>query len=475
MPNVLLEAAMADRASGAPRSETSGEPALPRIPVPPPTPRATTPPPNPGTTRGNAPSSTGNTRASANTAPTRPRVLNKGVGGDAIFKIRPVNPKYGPGVELELLPARQSFTPGQGQRIPGAGAGLTISTRSNIARIPIPSSRPIYQHMGILEETVSFVGAFVGFDLPSPGDKILYSPGKTRSQTAYEDALNFLEAVRPGFEVVLEMKTVASDGSVMDILFSDDINPADPRERKSVSFKGFIRNFQQEVATAQRVYYRVEMVITNREQKILKSDQSPAPPKAPPVPAPPKPISNRATPSNIDPAVSQQRLSGLGLAQTTPTSSGGFEIFTHSADNHPARQFELRYDLQSPNSKETVAFQNYEYTGGAGGPAIQGSGVAIKPPSNANTINFGAYTGHIVYIGGGINARRSSNTNFIKTLLLTTTSLSVTYLNTETGLLFSETVTLTGGLYDVLLTRLKAAITSAGFRSHGRNQQVRDS
>lgn len=196
-----------------------------------------------------------------------------GVGGNAEFWLRPKKKEYGPGSRIELMPARRSFTPVQGQMVPGAGAGLEIRVKSNIARLPIPGSRPVIQHMGIAEETISFVGAFCGFDIPQedPSDPgISYtSYNKRRLGNAYDDAMNLLEGIRAGWELEMVMRWNSQDDS-----HNSDIAI---EYAPQVRYTGYIRNFCKEFATAQRVYYRVEMVVSNRESTILDDSKISAP------------------------------------------------------------------------------------------------------------------------------------------------------------------------------------------------------
>lgn len=189
-----------------------------------------------------------------------------GVGGRAEFWIRPVPEKssgkegYGLGARIELMPARRSFTQNQGQMIPGVGAGLEIKTKTNLSRIPIPGARPIYQHMGIAEEVISFVGAFVGFDMPTSqgGVSVLDSDtAPKRIGDSWDEAVNVVEQIRSGYELELVMRWNADTATGSGEDLSLDYMPG-------VRYRGFIRNFVKEFATQQRVYYRIEFVVTNR-------------------------------------------------------------------------------------------------------------------------------------------------------------------------------------------------------------------
>ena len=205
-----------------------------------------------------------------------------GVGGNAEFWIRPVNHRaYGVGARIEMMPARNSYTPGQGQRVPGAGAGMEIKTRANIARLPIAGSVPVYQHMGIAEEVITFVGAFVGFD--NPVEKVV--DGRTQSYIGYDrkrignawdEAMNVVEQIRNGYELEIVMRWNTS-WNLNEV--PDDLNI---EYMPGIKYRGYVRNFAKEFATAQRVYYRIEFVITNRESHLM-NEKAQAPSLAPTV------------------------------------------------------------------------------------------------------------------------------------------------------------------------------------------------
>lgn len=180
------------------------------------------------------------------------------VGGNSEFVIRVAGSRSAnDSLKVELAPARASFFERQGQRVPGAGAGLEIRTKANIAKLNVPGSRPIYQHMGIAEECLEFVGAFVGFDhwLEKKEN------GNERKYNAWEESAMLAKLFSKGqeLEIVLNWhkdKTDSEKGTHK-LMFEYG-------EEKAAAFKGYIKEMKRSYATAQRVYYHVVFCVTNR-------------------------------------------------------------------------------------------------------------------------------------------------------------------------------------------------------------------
>lgn len=63
---------------------------------------------------------------------------------------------------FEVMPAVRSVAQTQGMQAPGADRGIQFRTSLNVAKINVPGSQPVYQVMGISEEYIEFVGAFLG-------------------------------------------------------------------------------------------------------------------------------------------------------------------------------------------------------------------------------------------------------------------------------------------------------------------------
>ena len=216
-------------------------------------------------------------------------VGSDGVGGDLIFKIGlvhranghvGVSSKPGEFVQMELAPARASFFDRQGQRVPGAGAGLDIRARANLAKLNVPGSRPIYQHMGIAEETLEWVGAFAGMDhgggaAPSESYKDpqkAYSESIVEKYSGWVASQNMANIFRRGRELAIWMEwggrpetrqnhhTLAFQGKAL----------GSPNH---VWFTGYIKEFQRWYATEQKVYYRIVFAITNRQDTVANRDE----------------------------------------------------------------------------------------------------------------------------------------------------------------------------------------------------------
>jgi hypothetical protein len=231
-----------------------------------------------------------------------------GVGGRAEFWLRPLDGKkkgYGPGARIELMPARKSMTPNQGQAVPGAGAGLEIRTKSSMAKLLIPGSYPIWQYMGTAEETITLVGAFAGFDIPSSMDEnpaiSQMSYDRRRLGNAWDEAINVLEQVKAGYELELVMRWNSDSDSLPEDLSLEFL--------PGLKYTGYVRNFRQERATAQRVYYFIEFVVTNRDHSIL-NEKADAPSLAPKTVRADKLVTasgSGATPAEIKAAEERQK------------------------------------------------------------------------------------------------------------------------------------------------------------------------
>lgn len=209
--------------------------------------------------------------------PPRPKVSPKsipGVGGDNdnfIFKIgvlassNPENPQLagGPGntARMELAPARRSHHEKATVQPPGAQAGLELRTRANITKLNVPASRPIYQHFGISEETLEWVGAFIGTDVEDRGSAGVsnlengrWRDGKNTS--AWDQSQELLNIFRQGRELGIELSWPDVSG-IHQVGFEAASN--------TLLFTGFIKEITRAYATEQRVYYRVVFTITNRQ------------------------------------------------------------------------------------------------------------------------------------------------------------------------------------------------------------------
>ena len=87
---------------------------------------------------------------------------------------------------FSLLPAMDSVIPMTASKdVPNALPGLHIRVKANIAKLRVPGSTPIYQHMGIDSVIITVVGMFTGVDgdKPSPATYLSHATGKDKVGT----------------------------------------------------------------------------------------------------------------------------------------------------------------------------------------------------------------------------------------------------------------------------------------------------
>lgn len=349
-------------------------------------------------------------------APTPPKPSNNtrftAVGGEPEFIIRPVNTnQYGPGVRMELMPARQSWTPGQGQRVPGAGAGLSIQTKANIAKLLVPGARPIYQHMGINEEVISFVGAFVGFDTPLAGAPELGNDArevpdiagvKNRNLNAYQDAMRLVKEITPGYELELIMRWTTDRNETLALEYTDGI-----------TYRGFIQDFKQELATAQRVYYRITMVVTNREVDRTALGANPVPPP-PAVIAPPISLNSsfRSTATSSESGSSNEGTTILGPVNILNQNSSADRTVRAGAPPVPSSSRTTSYQIYRlkttiSNAQYTVTWDVYRKSNGEIIlNSLVGDNPALRPlnypPTKFNLLSVPAAEMSVKPLGSGV-------------------------------------------------------------------------
>jgi hypothetical protein len=174
-----------------------------------------------------------------------------GAGGKVQFQLAVKDETGGPSatdyVDFELGPARKSFAEKQGQTVPGAGAGLEMNIKTALAKLKVPGGVPIKQPMGMDDETIEFVGAFVAFDEGGGEfDKAVLN--------AWEKSQRLAMAIRAQREMVLTMNF----GNNHALQFNT--------RASSTPFTGFVVSVNRAYAHAQRVYYRVVFSVTNRDE-----------------------------------------------------------------------------------------------------------------------------------------------------------------------------------------------------------------
>jgi hypothetical protein len=210
--------------------------------------------------------------------PPKQGLYTRGVGGKTYFKLAVANRgrdtgRYGydhnNAVLFEMAPARRSFFEKQGQPVPGVGAGMDLMSKANIAKLNVPGARPVYQHMGIAEERIEFVGAFIGHDeYVSHDDKPTYDTDFPDYQNAWEKSQRLAYAVRAGKEVglLIGWEDESDNNNVKDASLSGIDHHI--RFDNEHIFRGYIHSIVRTYATAHRVYYRVSMIVTNSDDML---------------------------------------------------------------------------------------------------------------------------------------------------------------------------------------------------------------
>lgn len=239
-------------------------------------------------------------------------------------------------VDFEMMPARKSHTPRQGQEVPGAGAGMELVIKPSLTELKVPGARPITQAMGIAGEYVEFVGAFIGFDEYHSDNGDLNKSAWDNSAlnqsplNAWEKSQMLTSLVRAQKEVVLQMEWGApGSSSGHGIRFSDNTDKGG-----KVDFCGQIKAFKRAYATPQRVYYWVQICITNRDDLLASPDASQGTAYAEPLQL------NPSTSSNQDPAALADKSVPKPLQPQVPTAktADGALIYPSSAASTPIPQ-----------------------------------------------------------------------------------------------------------------------------------------
>jgi hypothetical protein len=211
-------------------------------------------------------------------APNKPKIKDPGVGGDTdtsfTFKIGVLDSTRlkldnNRSVRIELAPARRSTYEKGGMQPPGASHGMEFRTRINLARMPIPGAKPTYQQMGISEETLEWVGAFIGADVEE-GNSFNYTnaaiPTRDTSSNAWDQSCDLSKIFKKGQELGIELRW-HQESKNKDTENEHIIGFTKKEKDKIVTsiFTGFVKEFVRSYATEQRVYYRIVFVLTNTE------------------------------------------------------------------------------------------------------------------------------------------------------------------------------------------------------------------
>lgn len=171
--------------------------------------------------------------------------------------------------KIELAPARKSFYEKAAVQPPGGGAGLEIRSRSNITKLNVPASRPIYQHFGMSEETLHWVGAFIGTDVEIGNSvnttNLNYDTWRDNTNTSgWDQSQKIIDLVRQGRPLGIQLSWFTNVESFEHTVGFMPFKAGKESKTQTYIFTGFIKEITRAYATQQRVYYSVSFVITNR-------------------------------------------------------------------------------------------------------------------------------------------------------------------------------------------------------------------
>ncbi|MCA2624414.1 MAG: hypothetical protein IM506_11580 [Microcystis sp. M19BS1] len=189
---------------------------------------------------------------------------------------------------FSLLPAMDSVIPMTASKdVPNALPGLHIRVKANIAKLRVPGSTPIYQHMGIDSVMITVVGMFTGVDgdKPSPATYLSHATGKDKVGTlmakldTYGAMQSFYEhAYLSGADLDVEINMARYQAF--------DVNEGVIRSAKTGNprFRGHLSLLEVAHARSDRTYYTLQFEtrsLTEDKCEITKIEHIPASLKEP--------------------------------------------------------------------------------------------------------------------------------------------------------------------------------------------------
>ena len=160
---------------------------------------------------------------------------------------------------FEVMPAIRSFAQTQGMQAPGADHGISWKSNLNIAKLNVPGSTPIYQVMGIGEETIEFSGAFLG--MRSAADMKNANSGSSQlevTSSEYYRAQHESEQVKKlqtsGTLLELEITSYSGTKPTGDI----------PDHGISIKVNGYIHQLHRHVKGDDRIWYQIVFRVTDK-------------------------------------------------------------------------------------------------------------------------------------------------------------------------------------------------------------------
>jgi len=183
---------------------------------------------------------------------------------------------------FSLLPAMDSVIPMTASKdVPNALPGLYIRVKANIAKLRVPGSTPIYQHMGIDSVMVTVVGMFTGMDgdKPSPATYLSHATGKDKVGTlmakldTYGAMQSFYEhAYLSGADLDVEINMARYQAFDVEEGVIRSAKTGNPR------FRGHLSLLEVAHARSDRTYYTLQFEtrsLTEDKCEITKIDHIP--------------------------------------------------------------------------------------------------------------------------------------------------------------------------------------------------------
>jgi hypothetical protein len=184
---------------------------------------------------------------------------------------------------FSLLPAMDSVIPMTASKdVPNALPGLHIRVKANIAKLRVPGSTPIYQHMGIDSVIVTVVGMFTGVDgdKPSPATYLSHATGKDKVGTlmakldTYGAMQSFYEhAYLSGADLDVEINMARYQAFDVEEGVIRSAKTGNPR------FRGHLSLLEVAHARSDRTYYTLQFEtrsLTEDKCEITKIEHIPA-------------------------------------------------------------------------------------------------------------------------------------------------------------------------------------------------------
>lgn len=184
---------------------------------------------------------------------------------------------------FSLLPAMDSVIPMTASKdVPNALPGLHIRVKANIAKLRVPGSTPIYQHMGIDSVMITVVGMFTGVDgdKPSPATYLSHATGKDKVGTlmakldTYGAMQSFYEhAYLSGADLDVEINMARYQAFDVEEGVIRSAKTGNPR------FRGHLSLLEVAHARSDRTYYTLQFEtrsLTEDKCEITKIEHIPA-------------------------------------------------------------------------------------------------------------------------------------------------------------------------------------------------------